>query len=54
MKTRFYLQVKCISKSFYRIWEAEVSKSKSMNKELESKSFYTIEQKAIVWWQFFK
>ena len=29
----------CISKNFYRIWEVEVSKSMSMNKYLESKTF---------------
>ena len=40
----------CISKSFCRIWVAEVSKSKSVNKYLESENTQTIEQKAIVWW----
>ena len=39
----------CISKSIYRIWEVEVSKSESTNKYSKSKNIQKIKQKAIVW-----
>ena len=45
----FYLSWR-ISKSFNRIWEVEVSKSKPMSKYTESKNIVTMEQKATVQW----